>query len=348
MNYDMFQSYREVFRLDEVRIIGKDVCINDEWIHIVGMGRKPEGIYFCILEQQPSLEECPIWREDRTNRERMLDDTNRKDEKALHINRIKIGNDIFELQGGSGGNLAQQAENTQAYFFFQQMMDNGWRLSEDSCFYQLDWDHIGLVELRLRDAYEKLPELSGEVNQLTLGPSCRSFIVQLPVKLERGKSQKLHFSLEEGGDEITCYINQVNMIEPIIEVQKQFADEQYQKKALQHVTREEFEEIKKTSIESIEADCPSGMGYFTIEYECTVENLSAQFYARAYLDSIPKPKKGATSMFMSLGKPEQEIGIHGFQNRCTIVQYAVPVETQELDAELFMMIETIQGREITI
>lgn len=41
------------------------------------------------------------------------------------------------------------------------------------------------------------------------------------------------------------------------------------------------------------------------------------------------------------GKPEQETGPHGLRNRSTVVQAVVPVETQTLAAELFLMIETI-------
>ena len=133
-----------------------------------------------------------------------------------------------------------------------------------------------------------------------------------------------------------------------MEEQRRFDDVQYQERALQHVTREEFEEMKKMALTSIEAECPAGMGYFIVEYECTRENLSAQFFATTDLDRIPEPKNGATSMLMMGGRPDQETGPHGLRNCCAVVQYAVPVETKALDAELFMMMETIPEKEVTV
>lgn len=344
MNYEMFQTYMKVFRFDEVRIIGKDICIDDEWIHIVGMGRKKEGSYLYILDRQPPSEGNFVWRPDQTNRESML----ASEDRHAVISKIKIGEETYELQGSVIGNLAQQAETAEAYFFFQQMIENGWRIPEDSYFYHLEWNCIGLEELRLKDTYEKLPELSGEIRQLTFGPSSRNYIVQVPVCLEKGKINQLSFSLGEYGEEVVCYINQVNILEPFIEEQKRFEDVQYQERALQHITAEEFEKMKKMALEAIEADCPAGMGYFTVEYECTKEELSAQFFAVSYLDSFPEYKKGGTSMVMMGGKPEQETGPHGYRSRCAVIQYAVPVETKVLDAELFMLIETIREKEVAI
>lgn len=347
MNYVTFQSYMEAFRMEEVSIIGKDIFLDGACIHVVGMGRKEEGTFLYLLEEQPLSEENPVWKPDQTRRESMSDSADRYDGKALHINKVTTGGETFALQGGTGGNLAQM-EYAEAYFFFQQMMEKGWRLSEESPFYHLEWKCMGIVTLHLRDSYEKLPVLTGEIERVTVGPTHKSYIIQKPVRLERGKTGQLSFFLEEGGEEIVCYINQVDMMEPLAEERKRFADPQYQERALQHVTAEEFEQMKKMALESIGADCPEGMGYVTVEYECTRENLSAQFYATRYLDSIPEPKNGATAMLMMGGRPEQETGPHGFRNRCAVIQYAVPVATEALDAELFMMTETIPEKEVAV
>ena len=347
MNYDTFQSYMKAFCFEEVSIIGKDISIDGEQIHIVGMGRKKEGTFLYILEQQPSPEENPVWKPGQTKRESMLDSSGRHEGNALHINKIKIGEDTFKFQGGSGGYLAQ-LEFVEAYFFFQQMMEKGWRLSEDSPFYRLEWNRMGLVSLRLTDVCERLPVLTGEVEQVTMGTTHKSYIIQKAVRLEQGETNQLCFSLEEDGEEVICYINRVRMMEPLIEEQRRFDDVQYQERALQYVTREEFEEMKKTALTSVGAECPMGMGYFTVEYECTRENLSAQFFATTDLDRIPEPKNGATSMLMMGGRPDQETGPHGLRNRCAVVQYAVPVGTKALDAELFMMMETIPEKEVTV
>lgn len=60
MNYNAFQTYLEIFRLDEVKVIGKDVMLDDVCIHIVGMGLRKEchnkGAFLYILEEQPLQE----------------------------------------------------------------------------------------------------------------------------------------------------------------------------------------------------------------------------------------------------------------------------------------------------
>lgn len=89
--------------------------------------------------------------------------------------------------------------------------------------------------------------------------------------------------------------------------------------------------------------------YFTVEYECTKEGFSAQFDTAEELDRISAPvetqiiggSRGVTTIMVMGGKPEQETGPHGLRNRSTVVQAVVPVETQTLAAELFLMIETI-------
>ena len=354
MNYNAFQTYLEIFRLDEVKVIGKDVMLDDVCIHIVGMGLRKEchnkGAFLYILEEQPLQEKYTSSRNIQTKRESMLESgrTDQKSGGSLYIRQIKIGETCYSFQGGSVGGL-MQADFVQAYLLFQQMMEKGWRIPQTSPYYEMDWNHIGLSELRLNGIYDKLPELTGEIGQLTLGSTSRQYAVQIPVTLERGKTAELRFSLEEGGEEIICYINQVGMSQPLQEQQERFQDAQYQEMALQHLSIEEFEKMKKSVLDALEEQCPAGMGYFTVEYECTKEGFSAHFDTAEELDRISAPVEtqiiggstGVTTIMMMGGKPEQETGPHGLRNRSTVVQAVVPVETQTLAAELFLMIETI-------
>ncbi|MEZ3477055.1 MAG: hypothetical protein K1W08_00405 [Lachnospiraceae bacterium] len=358
MNYEVFQTYLKIFRFDEVKVIGKDVMLGDVCIHVVGMGFRREsdnkGPYLYLLEEQPQQEECAGCSHNQTKRETMLESGrgNQNDRKALHISQIQIGETCYTFQGGGMGNL-MQADFVQAYLLFQQMMEAGWRIPETSPFYEMDWNQIGLAELRLSGVYDRLPELSGEIRRVTLGMTCRQYAVQMPVQLERGKTAELRFALEEGGEEIVCYVNQVGMSQPLLEQQERFEDAKYREMALQYQTIEEFENMKKSVLNALEEQCPAGMGYFTVEYECTGEGLSAQFYTVAELDGVSEPAKthviggstGVTTIMMMGGKPEQEIGPHGLRSRTTVVQTVVPVETQTLAAELFLVIETIPEKE---
>lgn len=341
MNYETFKGYREAFFLDELKVIGKDVSLDGAQVHFAGMGRKGQQAFFYFLEQQPSLEEQADWRSERTNRESMLESEQADGKSAIHISKVKIGDCAFEMQGGSCGALAQ-GNQLEAHFFFSQMMDAGWEIPEDSPFYSLDWSCIQLAALELQGTYDKLPELAGNM-EFTVGFTSRSHILQIPVELKRGQAGELHFMLESG-EEVEGYVNQVDLSEPLKEEKEKFADRQYQERILEHCSQEEFEDMKQTVFKTLEADCPEGMGYFTVEYECTRENFSLQFYAAEYLDSIPEVKESCTSMIMFGGKSEQETGPHGPRNRIAVIQYAVPVETQTLQAELFMAMETVGER----
>ncbi len=130
MNYEVFQTYLKIFRFDEVKVIGKDVMLDDTCIHVVGMGFRREsdnkGPYLYLLEEQPQQEECAGCSHNQTKRETMLESGrgNQNDRKALHISQIQIGETCYTFQGGGMGNL-MQADFVQAYLLFQQMMEAG-------------------------------------------------------------------------------------------------------------------------------------------------------------------------------------------------------------------------------
>lgn len=179
MNYETFQGYREAFLFDEIKVIGKDVCLNGVWTHFAGIGRKGTRAFFYFLEQQPPLEERADWRPGRTNRESML--------------------------------------------------EAGWSIPKDSPFYSLDWDCMGLAALELQRGYEKLPELAGPM-EFTVSPGCKEHVLQIPVNLVRGGRNELRFSLEEKVEDeerITCYVNQVDVMEPLARERERFDDPAY-------------------------------------------------------------------------------------------------------------------------
>lgn len=336
MDYKTFQEYREIYRFDEAKIIGKDICTDDGWIHIVSLTRRDHKAYLCVLEQQDWPDEMPCGERGMTHRESMLRHARENGGAALGIKQVKIGADEFQMQSGSCGNLGQQ-ENIEAFIFFQQMMTEGWSLSEESPFYSLSWNRMGLAELELADEYEKLPELRGEIS-FTARTAHRTHVLELPVRLERGGAGQQSF-LIEGKGEVLCHINRVDVINPREDVMKTFDSPQYREMVLQHWTLEEFEERRKSILEMVEAECPEGMGYFAVEYECTADELSVQIYAAELLDSVPEPKDHTSALFLHT-KPEKETGPHGLRSRCVIVQHPVPLETEVLDAELFTVVET--------
>lgn len=347
MNFELFQTYAKVFHLDEIRVIGKEIWLDGACVHIVGTGRKEEcgseRTVLYLLEEQPEED-----RPEQTKREFLMNFA--AVTKAMCIREIEIGGERLVLQGGSAGNLSQ-TEFAKAHLLFRQMIEQGWHIAENSPFYKMDWKRIRLVELQLEDPVEV--QLAGSVRKLTVGPTSRDYIVRVPVRLERGGSAKLSVPLEKGGEEVVCYINQVTLLEPLVKEREKFKDPQYRERILQHVSEEEYETMKDTALDTIARMCPEGMGYFTVEYECTRDNFSAQFNAAEELD-LASPSAGttviggsfgATSIILLGSSPAQETGPHGLRSRCATIQYAVPAATEALDAELFMMTEMIPEKE---
>lgn len=340
MDYKTFQQYQEIYRFDEAKIIGKDICTDDGWIHIVSLTRRDHKAYFYVLEQQDELDEMSRGERNMTHRESMLRHVKENSGSALCIKNVKIGRDEFEMQSGNCGNLGQQ-ENIEAFIFFQKMMAHGWSLSEESPFYSLSWNRMGLAELELADEYEKLPELFGEIS-FTARTAHRTHILELPVRLERGGTSLQRFSIEEKG-EVLFHINRVDVMNPREELMKTFDSPQYREMVLQHWTQEEFEKKRQSVLEMIEKECPKGMGYFAVEYECTADELSAQIYATELLDSVLEPKNYTSALFLHT-KPEEETGPHGLRSRCVIVQHPVPLEAEALDAEIFTVVEAFPDK----
>ena len=99
-----------------------------------------------------------------------------------------------------------------------------------------------------------------------------------PVCLRPGEEAEITFSLEDGRSGI-CYVNRVYPIDIWRENEERFRDPRY----LEIMTAEELEKHKKEFFEGLEQDCPRGMCYLGIEYECTLDgNLT--FYDKAFLD----------------------------------------------------------------
>ena len=99
MNYNAFQTYLEIFRLDEVKVIGKDVMLDDVCIHIVGMGLRKEchnkGAFLYILEEQPLQEKYYDLLENPEKLKEIYESGAKKAQKKAN----KIVNEVYQKVG---------------------------------------------------------------------------------------------------------------------------------------------------------------------------------------------------------------------------------------------------------
>ena len=113
------------------------------------------------------------------------------------------------------------------------------------------------------------------------------------------------------------------------------------------MTAEELEKHKKEFFEGLEQDCPRGMCYLGIEYECTLDgNLT--FYDKAFLDGEPAEHKGSARIMMMLLRPDEPFGKHGLRQHGCVIQTPVLPEIREMEAELFFYVEMLDEEEIKL
>ena len=366
MNFDRFQKLYQIAHYEEIKIIGKDIDIDGKTLHLIAMTKQHHGqMYLYTLEEAAPIAELGRDYSKKTNRESMVSSANR--EGFLNIAKIKVGSCEIEMQGASSG-VIMQGDYEDTFLFLVKMAEQGWKISEQSYFYEMDWKQVALTVhdivtkekvqqlsemkskgLAVHDMItppENLPDFDKETEiEITLAKTCKNQLLQIPVKLDIGTAQQITF-IDDNEKQVICYISEVKLEDVLKEAKEHFTDNAYREKMLQYCTEHEFEKHRDSILKTVQEDCPEGMCYISITYECTSE-VSLQFYAKEYLDTIPEPKNHCSSLVF-LRHSEQGEGPHGLKNRFCMIQHAVPQDTRYIDAELFMAIQTIPERTIRV
>lgn len=342
MNFEMFNHFYKESYYDEIKVIGKEVKKEDKPYHIIGMTLKEKKAHLYVLELTKALSEREPWRE-KTPRESMKDNMEEDKNSSffMHIRKFKDDDKIYETAGAVSGTI-EQGDFCEAYMLFMRMHEAGWSINEESAFIDIPWENIALTNIEFREEYDKLPQWS-ENMEVTILPVPANVFIEKPMELECGKTMETEFSLKDGTQAV-CYIEKVELMDVWAEQEKKFSDKDYREKMLQHMSEEEFEQMKKQFWEILEEHCPRGKYYLAIEYECS-EDISLNFYDREYLDTIPKPHSGSASSLFMRTKPEKEIGKHGFKARGCVIQKPLDGDVKRLEAELFSYSEIAKKRE---
>lgn len=160
--------------------------------------------------------------------------------------------------------------------------------------------------------------------------------------LQVGKESEIPFSLEDGSSGI-CYINRVYPIDVWQENEERFKDPRY----LEIVTKEELEKHKESFFEGLAQDCPRGMCYLGIEYECTL-NGNLVFYDRSFLERKPEENRGSARIMMMLLKPDEPYGKHRLAQHGCVIQTPVFPDIKQMEAELFYYMEMLGEKEVRL
>ena len=145
------------------------------------------------------------------------------------------------------------------------------------------------------------------------------------------------------GSKVQCHINQVTLVDVWAEARKSFGDEELRKR----FTEEQLREMENSYYQVLRQNCPEGMCYVGIEYECS-KDISLQFYERAFLDSYPESRSGSATFFVMSVKPDKKTGSHGLALRGTDIAVPVPPDTTAVSVELLFYMERTEAWEEVI
>lgn len=343
MNFEELEQAEKKY--DELIVIGKNIEKRNRIYHIAGMTRCGTQAVLYVLEQEDSWRETDeIQKKSEIPKasETQTEYTNRMSMKShlqnnyfFDIEELKIGNSIYSAKTASSGCLGMN--NHEMLLLFSDMLRAGWK-AQDSPFWSVDWDRLILTETTFEMIEKKLPVWQGEIS-VKLHRRHKTYFVEQPVCLTVGEESKIEFILEDRRKYI-CYINKVSPIDVWKEQEEQFQNPKY----LEQMTEEEFEKMKQRFYSCLEQNCPKGMCYLGIEYECNIEG-NIVFYDSAFLDTEQRVYSGSAASLMMLLKPDEPIGKHGYKNHGCIIQTPVPPDVQKLSAELFQFVELLPEKE---
>lgn len=341
MNFKRFQRLYARTDFDEVKVIGKDVEKNGQSYYLLGMTLKEKkaSLYVLAIADHALTEKA--FREEVPRESLKANMEARKNDSFfIHVREFRSKDQCYETAGACSG-LLKHNDIYEAFMLFLRMHESGLEISENSPFYDIDWENLVVTNIELRDEFETLPEWTDDM-QVLIDIMPEESMIELPVVLECGKTMELEFKLEDGSPAI-CYINKIDTMDVWADTEEKFANIEYRKRMLQHMTEEQLEDTKRDFLKALEQQCPRGKHYMVIEYECTQE-IGLTFYDREYLDTVPKPSKGgATSVFMNV-KPEAETGAHGRKLRGCVIQKPLDKHEKILEAELFSYSKKVEKR----
>lgn len=218
---------------------------------------------------------------------------------------------------------------------FFDMMSAGWTIPE--WLKNTDWDNLLLLTLTM-DNVEKLPEFTPEMPiTITHCPIPVRHIVEKPITLNVGKSRSFYFT-DGYGEEVQCHINNVTLIDVWKET-----EEQWNNPGLaERLSPEQLEQARKHRYDALKQNCPKGMCYVGIEYECS-KDLNLTFYSKQYLQSLPEIHEGSASFILMCLKPDKKTGTHDLPLKGCVIQTPVPPDTVKISAELFLYFEMVKA-----
>lgn len=312
----------------DILVIGKTIERDGKKYHIIGMTME-EAAKLYIIEPYEEQKRRNL-KKKRTQR-LILKEQEIEIIRYLHCREFKIGNKKLCVQGGCGGVL--RPENYEEIKLFLDMMDAGWKIPE--WLRNEDWEGLQLVTLEIA-SLKRLPKYSPDMPitiKHDLGFEKHLLKRAKSMMIEIGKPLSFQFTAHDG-EKVQCHINNVMLIDVWEDARKQFSDAKYRER----FTEEQLREIESNYYEVLSQNCPKGMYYIGIEYECS-RDIQLQFYSKDFLESYPESHNGSAAFLMMRLKPDKKTGIHGLPLKGYAIDTPFAKDTTKVSVELLFYME---------
>lgn len=327
-------------KIDEIKIIGKNSVINGVVCNVAAVVRYGLQLRLVILEFDENyqqqiedmeiVEPCAFSHESKTNRIILKERKIKSTQSLWPIKNVLIGDAEFEVSGSEGRRLSIQ--DGESVLFLSELLRNGW--NPEGVDYQ-NIDMIFLTSIEFIGEFNKIPDFNNNPQlHFRMIKDTATYLVEQPMTLTVNGNypEKLWFKDKETGEEYWAQINRVYLLDMWVDMERTFSDPNL----LKQMTKEQIDKAKKDIEESFLEICPKGMYYPIVEYECE-ECISLHFYSKNYLESKPIHSNRSIGFIV---RPDKSTGILGMKLKSAIIQEPVPVDTVNIEAELFQYHKT--------
>lgn len=338
MNFEALKE--EVGQIKEIKPIGRTFNVDGVICHVMGMILQEGGVLqLLILKYDDDYREKAEQAEldgindvyDKPVTNRIEESGERKFEPVEHFfgaEKVSLGElEFTPSKSGSSVCCVCSTSQWRNVTLFTRFLLCGWNPSGIDT---QNMDYMYLTSLTFDGEYSSIPDFEVSVPiRFSMRPTVDWRLVEKPMMLKVGGdyNEKLHFTDKKTGQQHWMQINRVFLYDIWSEFEKLFADHRVK----EHLSEEELAQWKAELEANLADDCPKGMYYLAVDYECE-DDISIQFYSKHWLGEVSKPKNYIIGIIVD---PEKSIGKLGMKLKTALIQEPVPPDTKVIEAELF-------------
>jgi len=334
----------DLSKLSEIFVVDKTVATDGGILHIMGVSYHENKLCLFTLQydeiiadniQRGEYEKLP---KRILNRDNIIYPKYKTSPDFLgFVDEIFIGDHKFETRRSDTTRCSTRySEGIPTLLTFLQ---KGWQ-GKGIEYQNLDMLFMTIYELE--GDYQSMPDLGCNPSfRFIRDSSYNKYLVEQPINLiiDGEYEDKIWFSDKLTEGKYWIQINNVSLYDPRVKMEKAFSHPSY----TERFSPVEIEKLK--SEYEINEECPVGMGFIIIEYECE-ENITPKFHTSSWLESKYISKNSSRVIIV---RPEKQTGICGLKLRAIAIDdQPLPVNTKEVNVELASYTKEIINGDIII